>query len=171
MKTDLSIYNIHIYYIHTCSMCVCACAWSLSRVWLFLCNPMDCSPPGSSVHGDSPGKNIGVGCHALLQRIFLTHGSNPDLPPCRQILYHLSHQGSQRILAWVAYPISKGTSWPQESNQALLHCRQIIYQLSYQASLCVCVYLYIYFNFQIMSDFDGNPWLWMSLRKRPSLRL
>ena len=35
-----------------------------------LCNPMDCSPPGPSVHGDSPGKNTGVGCHALLQGIF-----------------------------------------------------------------------------------------------------
>ena len=34
-----------------------------------LCDPMDCSPSGSSVHGDSPGKNIGVGCHALLQGI------------------------------------------------------------------------------------------------------
>ena len=32
-----------------------------------LCGPMDCSPPGSSVHGDSPGKNTGVGCHFLLQ--------------------------------------------------------------------------------------------------------
>ena len=32
-----------------------------------LCNPMDCSLPGSSVHGDSPGKNTGVRCHALLQ--------------------------------------------------------------------------------------------------------
>ena len=32
-----------------------------------LCDPMECSPPGSSVHGDSPGRNIGVGCHALLQ--------------------------------------------------------------------------------------------------------
>ena len=31
-----------------------------------LCDPMDCGPPGSSVHGDSPGKNTGVGCHALL---------------------------------------------------------------------------------------------------------
>ena len=31
-----------------------------------LCNPMDCSPPGSSVRGDSPGKNTGVGCHALM---------------------------------------------------------------------------------------------------------
>ena len=35
-----------------------------------LCNPIDCSPPGSYVHGDSPGKNTGVGCHALLQGVF-----------------------------------------------------------------------------------------------------
>ena len=60
-----------------------------------LCDPMDCNPPGPSVHGDSPGKNTGVGCHALLQGIFPTQGSNPGLPHCRQILYHLSHQGSQ----------------------------------------------------------------------------
>ena len=51
-----------------------------------LCDPMDCSPPGSSVHGDSPGKNTGVGCHALLQEIFPTQGSNPGLPHCRWIL-------------------------------------------------------------------------------------
>ena len=55
---------------------------------------MDRSPPGSSVHGDSPGKNTGVICHALLQGIFLTQGSNLGLPHCRRILYQLSHQGS-----------------------------------------------------------------------------
>ena len=44
-----------------------------------LCNPMDCSLPGSSVHGDSPGKNTGVCCHVLLQGTFLTHGQNPRL--------------------------------------------------------------------------------------------
>ena len=44
-----------------------------------LCDPMDCSPPGSSVHGDSLGKNSGVGCHALLQGIFQTQGLNPGL--------------------------------------------------------------------------------------------
>ena len=44
-----------------------------------LCDPMDCSPPGSSVHGNSPGKNTGVGCHAFLQGIFPTQGSNPGL--------------------------------------------------------------------------------------------
>ena len=59
-----------------------------------LCDPMDCSPPGSSVHGDSPGKKTGVGSHALLQGIFPTQGSNPGLPHCRRILYRLSHQGS-----------------------------------------------------------------------------
>ena len=43
---------------------------------LTLCNPMDCSTPGSSVHGHSPGKNSGVDCHALLQGIFPTQESN-----------------------------------------------------------------------------------------------
>ena len=56
-----------------------------------LCNPMDCSPPGSSVHRDSPGKNTGVGCLALFQGIFPTQGSNPSLPHCRRILYRPSH--------------------------------------------------------------------------------
>ena len=44
------------------------CAEVFSCVRLF--DPMGCSPPGSSVHVDSPGKSTGVGCHALLQRIF-----------------------------------------------------------------------------------------------------
>ena len=56
------------------------------------CNPKDCGWPNSSVRGDSPGKNIGVGCHALLQRIFPTQGSNPGLPHHRQIVCLLSYQ-------------------------------------------------------------------------------
>ena len=55
---------------------------------------MDCSLPGPSVHGDSPDKNTGVGCHAFLQAIFPVQGSNPGLLQCRWILYQLSHQGS-----------------------------------------------------------------------------
>ena len=43
---------------------------------------------------DFPGKSTGVGCHFLLQRIFPTQGSNPDLPHCRQTLYCLNHKGS-----------------------------------------------------------------------------
>ena len=57
------------------------------------CDPTDSSPPGSSVHGDSPGKNPGVGCHALLQGIFPTQGSNLGLPHCRRVLYHLIFPG------------------------------------------------------------------------------
>ena len=59
-----------------------------------LCNPMDCSLPGSSVRGIFPGKNTGVSCHSLLQRSFPTLRSNLGLLLCRQILYYLSHQGS-----------------------------------------------------------------------------
>ena len=70
------------------------CVCSVAQSCLTLCDPMDCSPPGSSVHGDSPGKNTGGRCHALLQGIFPTQGSNPGLPLWRQILYRLSHQGS-----------------------------------------------------------------------------
>ena len=51
------------------------------------CDPMDCSLRGSSIHGDYPGKNTGVECHALLQGMFPIQGSNPGLPHCRQILY------------------------------------------------------------------------------------
>ena len=47
-----------------------------------------CSPPGSSVHRIFPGKNIGVGCHFLVQGIFMTQGSNPYLLRFRRILYH-----------------------------------------------------------------------------------
>ena len=63
---------------------------------------MDCSPPGSSVHGDSPGKYTGVGCHALLQGIFLTQGSNPVLLHCRRILDRLSLQGSKELLNFLS---------------------------------------------------------------------
>ena len=85
----------------------CSFSWPwvtvLFRVWIVkvlvaqscptLCHPLDCSLPGSSVHGilqDSLG--TGVGCHFFLQ-IFPTQGLNPGLLHCRQILYCLSHSG------------------------------------------------------------------------------
>ena len=82
--------------------------------------PMDCNLPGTSVHGDSPGKSTEVGCHALLQGIFSTQGSNPGLPHCSRILYHLSHHGSPRILEWVAYPFFRASSQPR--NQTGVSC-------------------------------------------------
>ena len=54
-----------------------------------------------------------MGSCSLLQGIFPTQGSNPGLPHCRQILCHLSQQGSPRILEWVAYPFSRVSSRPR----------------------------------------------------------
>ena len=62
---------------------------------------------------NSPGQNTGVGSCSLLQGIFPTQGSNPGLLHCKQILYPLRHQGSPRILEWVAYPFSSRSSQPR----------------------------------------------------------
>ena len=67
---------------------------SVTQSCLTLCHSMVCSPPGSSVHGDSPCKNTGVGCHSLLQGIFPIQEFNWDLLHCRLILHQLSYQGS-----------------------------------------------------------------------------
>ena len=63
-----------------------------------LCDPVDCNPPGSSVHGISQTQILQWVCHFFLQVIFLTEESNLGLLRYRQILYHLSYQGSPRIL-------------------------------------------------------------------------
>ena len=52
--------------------CCCPCCCVVAQLCPTLCDPVDCSPPGCSVHGDSPGENTGVGCHFLLQEIFPT---------------------------------------------------------------------------------------------------
>ena len=135
---------------------------SLSCVRLF-CDPIDCSPLGSSRHGilqartlewvampstrgssqprdrplvsctaggfftdwatweapqttRHPGNSLNNGFKCLQ----LTQGSNPGLLHCRRILYQLSHNGSPRILEWVAYPFSRGSSRPR--NQTGVSC-------------------------------------------------
>ena len=74
-----------------------------------LCDPMDCSPLGSSVYEDSPGKKTGVGLPCPPPGDF----SKLCLPHCRWILYCLSHQRNPRIPEWVAYPFSRGPSQPR----------------------------------------------------------
>ena len=72
---------------------------------------------------DFPGKNTGEGCHFLLQEIFPMQGSNPGLPPCRQMLYPLSHQGRLLLInavsitqpwsvCWTLYSKSQGPRFP-----------------------------------------------------------
>ena len=77
----------------------------LSHVWLFR-SPVDCSLPGSSVHGDFQARILGVGCHVLLQGIFQTQGSNP---PLLHLLHWqvdslpLRHQGSPTPILGTIY--------------------------------------------------------------------
>ena len=70
----------------------CAVLCSVSQLCPTLWKTIDC-PARLLCPWDSPGKNTGVGCHALLQGIFPTQGSNPGLPHCWQILHQLSYQG------------------------------------------------------------------------------
>ena len=69
---------------------------------------------------NSPGHNTGVGSLSLLQGSFPTQGWNPGLLHCRWILYQLSHKANPRILEWVAYPFSSGSSRPR--NQTRVSC-------------------------------------------------
>ena len=84
---------------------------SLSHVQLFVTpstlQSLEYSP------WNSPGQNTKVSSCSLLQGIVPTWWSNPGVPHCRRILYHLSHEGSPRILEWVSSPFSRGTSRPR----------------------------------------------------------
>ena len=60
--------------------------WFTRSVVSDSCDPEDCSPPGFSDHGDSPGESTSVDRHALLLGIFLALGSKPDLLHCRPSL-------------------------------------------------------------------------------------
>ena len=77
-------------------------------------------PHGLYSPWNSLGQNTEVGSLSLLQGIFQTQGSNPGLLDCRQILSQMSHKGRPRILEWVAYPFSSGSSQPR--NRTRVSC-------------------------------------------------
>ena len=113
-------------------VCVSACVWQDEVKWSeaaqscpTLCNPTDIR----LLHPwDFLGKSTGVGCHFLLQGIFPTQGSNPGLPPCRQTLYRLSHQGSSvwQDKRYLNFRLAReGTHYPkyiQRRVRNLCHC-------------------------------------------------
>ena len=115
---------------------------------------MDCSPPGSSFHGDSPGRNTGVICHALLQGIFTTQGTEQASPaPRASLVAQLVKNSPAMLETWIwslgwEDPLEKGKAthtstlawkipWTlsesdmtEQLSLSLLHCRQILYPLS-----------------------------------------
>ena len=107
MSVVLLFYNfkiklyIYIYMQANSQLLNSAVLFLVTQSLLTLCDPVDYTLPGSSVHGDSPGKNTGVSCHALLQGMFPTQGLNPVLRHYRWILFCLSHQGSPYLCVCV----------------------------------------------------------------------
>ena len=115
-----------LFYFHFCTI-YCVKWKSLSRVRFFV---------GIGLYSpwNSPGQNIGVGSHSLLQGIFPTQGSNPGLLHCGQILYQLSHatreaaepQGKPKNTGAGSLSLFQGIFLIQELNWSLLHCRWIL---------------------------------------------
>ena len=105
---------------------------------------MDCTPPGSSVHGIFQARILEWVAISLLQEIFLTQGSNLDLLHCTQTVYHLSHQGSPNeysklisfSIDWLDFLAGQGTLkslFQHHSSKAsvLRHSAVFIVQLSH----------------------------------------
>ena len=110
----LNAWDLELTYRHDVMWKSLSCVWLFATTWTVAHQASLSIEPG--IHyspWDSPGQNTGVGSLSLLQGIFPTQGSNPNLPHLRQILYQLTHKGSPRVLAWVAYPFSSGSSQPR----------------------------------------------------------
>ena len=103
--------SLHPFYIYWAPTMTSEVKWKLfSCVQLFV-------TPGLYSPWNSPGQNTGVGSLSFLQGIFPTQGSNPGLSLCRWILYLLRLKGITRILEWVAYPFSRGSSWSRNQTR------------------------------------------------------
>ena len=110
--------------------CVCLVAQSCP----ILCNPMDDSLPGSSVHGDSARKKTGMGCHAHLQGTLPNPGTELRSPSLQEDSLPSELPGKPKNTGVGSLSLLQGIFSAQESIWGLLHCRQILYQLSYQGS-------------------------------------
>ena len=115
-----------------------------------LCNPMDCTPPGSSVHGDSPGKMMENTPFSIVESLAMesvampfSRGSFQLRSPALQVDYLSSESpGKPKNTGMGSLSLLQGILLTQELNQGLLHCRQILYQLSYEGSpSCSTVHL------------------------------
>ena len=107
--------------LHTVHVCACLVAQSCP----ILCDPLDCSPPGSSVHGIFQARKE-VGSHSLLQGIFPTQRSNFCLLHYRWITYPLSYQGSPTHTC-----IKTSTVWYSKVHKSTTNCRGCMHVTMY----------------------------------------
>ena len=89
-----------------------------------LCDPMDYSPPGSSVHGDSPGKNTGVGCQCPPSGDLPNPGIEPRSPALWADSSLSEPPGKHENTGVGSLSLLQGIFPTQESNWGLLHCRR-----------------------------------------------
>ena len=109
-------------------LCVCLFAQLCLALW----DTMDCSPPGSFVHGDSPGKNTGVGCHCPSPGHLPNPGIKPRSPALQVDSLPSETPGRPMNTEVGSLSFLQGIFPTQESNWNLLHCGQILYQPSHQ---------------------------------------
>ena len=83
-----------------------------------LCNPLDCSLPGSSVHGILQARILEWIAFPFSKGSSQLRDQTQGFPHCRQILYQLSHKENPRILEWAAYPFSSRSSQPRNQTRA-----------------------------------------------------
>ena len=113
---------------------LCAVLCLVAQSCLTLCDPMNCNPPGSSVHADSPGKNTEVGCHDLCQGDLPNPGVEPRSPTSQADSLWSEPPGKPKNTGVGSLFLLQGNLLTQESNRGLLHCGWLLYLLSYQGS-------------------------------------
>ena len=127
----------------TCPMShSCALLCLVTQSCPTLCNPMDCTPPGSSVHGDSPGKMMENTPFSIVESLAMesvampfSRGSFQLRSPALQVDYLSSESpGKPKNTGVGSLSLLQGIFQTQETNWDLLPCRRILYQLSYQGS-------------------------------------
>ena len=139
----------------------CAVMCLVAQSYLTLCEPIDYSLPGSSDHGDSPGKNTGVDWHALFQGIFPTQELNQGFLHCRQILYQLSYQGSP--IQWLSYSNSL--------QQTVLQSKSLINTSSFFFFIIGEIGVTMYWIIQVFASVIFSPlvilywvlWKWLDI--------
>ena len=128
-----------------------------------LCNPMDCVPPGSSVHGILQARILQWVAIPFSRGIFPTEGSNPGLLHCRRICYPLSHQGSPYTL-WVYVHIYTYTH--TQSTQIFMDLNLLWLSESMFACLIAAVTQMGYIQLSVwlpsLIDMLLQGWLWQS---------